>query len=244
MWPTSRSPGRRGPLGMSRPPPGSSPRLPTRLEDLADVLAYHYTSALEAGLGGGRRNVAVVRSGSRVVAESTAGVSHGIASGHVRRVADPSHRDGPRCPQGPGPGRHRTHSRRDRACSRRGRRPRYLEQCGAVGRAVQSANRHCAATDRIALGQEEEARALLSAIQSTLGLGDSDAIAVELAAIVRAARALGEIELVERSAGQLTPRYPYAKHSWSRRRAFAKAHGTTGRRPRPTRCGRALEASS
>jgi class 3 adenylate cyclase/tetratricopeptide (TPR) repeat protein len=74
-------------------------------------------------------------------------------------------------------------------------------------------NLACAATVRIALGQEEEARALLAAIESIAGLGDSDASAVALPTIVRAALALGETELAERVTGHLTPRYPYAEHS-------------------------------
>jgi tetratricopeptide (TPR) repeat protein len=71
----------------------------------------------------------------------------------------------------------------------------------------------CAATVRIALGQLEEARLLLAAIGSVPGFGDSDASAVELPTLVRAALALGEIDVAEGIAGQVTPRYPHAEHS-------------------------------
>ena len=111
---------------------------------------------------------------------------------------------------------------------------RYLEwQVEASGRTGRAdfivANLTCAATVRIALGQAEEARALLAAIESTPGLGDSDASAVELPAIVRAALALGEIELAERIAGHLTPRYPYAEYSLvTAGAALAEARGDHG----------------
>ncbi|HEY8018143.1 MAG TPA: adenylate/guanylate cyclase domain-containing protein [Actinomycetota bacterium] len=111
---------------------------------------------------------------------------------------------------------------------------RYLEwQVEASGRTGRAdfivANLTCAATVRIVLGQAEEARALLAAIESTPGLGDSDATAVELPAIVRAALALGEIELAERIAGHLTPRYPYAEHSLvAVGAALAEARGDHG----------------
>jgi len=79
---------------------------------------------------------------------------------------------------------------------------------------------------RCALGQTDEARTLLAAIESTPGLGDSDATPAELPAIVRAAIAIGEIQVAERIAGHLTPRYPYAEHSLiAVSAALAGAHG-------------------
>ncbi len=64
-----------------------------------------------------------------------------------------------------------------------------------------------------ALDEQSAAVALLTEIDATEGLADATELATYLPAIVRAAIALGELELAQRLAGHLTPRYPCAEHS-------------------------------
>ncbi len=64
-----------------------------------------------------------------------------------------------------------------------------------------------------ALDERQAAVALLSEVEATDHLADASELATYLPAIVRSAIELGALDLGERLAGHLTPRYPCAEHA-------------------------------
>ncbi len=105
-----------------------------------------------------------------------------------------------------------------------------VEAATRTGRAdFIAANLGCSAAVRAAMGQYEAAAELLTAIDTTPGLRDADALGPDLPRVVRAGLAIGAIELAERIAGHLQPRRPYGEHALvTAGAALAEARGDHG----------------